>query len=252
MLEKTPAEYLLDYIDCHYKFIPCGVDVNELNRTYIYALRYGAEWGYRTVIIPITSDFCKSLCFDSDNRQIPVEKLREMRKEAMAASFSLPGTDTFEEEYNRKTSIMQNKAINIDAFEHAKHNGAAINCFSSFVKNGVVTKDLLIVQVPVAEAWNVFAWIPVGGKNGMPSNEVLTAVSKHWNELCGAVPAVLDCGVVEYFVPNGKPSNQAAFQIAREQFAICHERVLCLTRSHTLSELVDTLTKSCVWYLGWK
>ena len=106
--------------------------------------------------------------------------------------------------------------------------------------------------MPVSEPWKVFAWFPVGGINGAPSNEDLTLVSKHWNELCGAVPAVLGYGVVEYFVPNGRPSYETSLQIAREQFALCHERVLRLTRSHTLGELVDTLMKSCVWYLGWK
>ena len=62
---------------------------------------------------------------------------------------------------------------------------------------------------------------------------------------------VLGYGVAEFFVPNGFPGRQTALKIAREQFALCHERVLRLTRSHTLSELADTLTKSCVWYLGW-
>ena len=62
---------------------------------------------------------------------------------------------------------------------------------------------------------------------------------------------IFAAGAVEFFVPNGRPSREAAVQIAREQFALCHERVLRLTKTHTLAELVDTLTKSCVWYLGW-
>ena len=215
-------------------------------------MRYGSEWGYSTVIIPVTSELCDSLCFDKNNRQIPVEQLREMRKEAIAASANLSGVGNLSEDYNSKISIMEEKGIDIDAFEYSRQSGTMINCFSSFVKNGVTTKDLLLVQIPVTEPWNVFAWFPVGGTNRMPSNETLIAASKHWNELCGAVPAVLGGGVIEYFVPNGRPSREDAYQIAKEQFSICHERVLYLTRSHTLSELVDTLTKSCVWYLGWK
>ena len=249
---KTPAEYIEEYSDCHYKFIPCGTDVNELNKKYIYSLRFGTEWGYSTVIVPVTSELCNSLCLDSEGRQIPAEQLREARKAAIAQAGNLPGAEIFDEDYGLKTSIMAKKGISIDVFENARHNGIAINCFSSFVRNGVTTKDVIIVQIPVTEPWNVFAWFPVGEKNGMPTNEKLIIASRHWNELCGAVPAVLDCGVVEYFVPNGKPSYDAALQIAHEQFAICHERVLCLTRSHTLGELVDSLTKSCVWYLGWK
>ena len=250
--EKNPAECIVQYVDCHYKFLPCGVDVNELNRKYLYGLQYGLDWGYTTVIIPITAEFSQHLCFDENNRQYAVDELREMRRDSIAAAAEIAGTDMLSSSYINKTSIIAKRGVDIDAFERAKYNGATINCFSSFVKNGVTTKDLLLLQVPVAEPWKVFSWLPVGDINGAPSNEMLMTASKHWYELCGAVPAVLDCGVIEYFVPNGRPSYDTALQIAREQFAICHERVLCLTRSHTLSELVDSLTKSCVWYLGWK
>ena len=96
------------------------------------------------------------------------------------------------------------------------------------------------------------SWISCGGLANTPSDILLTTASKRWYALCGAVPAVLGYGEIEYFVPNGLPSRETAKQIAKEQFALCHQRVLRLTRSHTLSELTNTLTKSCVWYLGWK
>ena len=47
-------------------------------------------------------------------------------------------------------------------------------------------------------------------------------------------------------------SPEEALEIAKGHFAVCPERVLRLTKSHYLGELADTLTKSCVWYLGWK
>ena len=250
--EKSPAECITEYADCHYKYIPSGTDVNELNKKFIYGVHYGKEWGYSTVMIPVSEELAEQLCFDANGRQFGTDELRAMRREAVSNAAMISGTDDINSVYMQKTSVMARKGIKIDEFERARVKGSMINCFSSFVKNGVTTKDILIVQVPVTEPWNVFAWFPVGGINGMPSNESLIAASKHWNELCGAIPAVLDLGVVEYFVPNGRPSYDAALQIAREQFAICHERVLRLTQSHTLSELVDTLTRSCVWYLGWK
>ena len=203
-------------------------------------------------MIPVSPELSERLCFDRSGRPIGADALRAMRRETVAASSGISRTDEIDAVYAQKTSVMAQKGINIQEFEYSDNQGAVINCFSSFVKNGVTTKDILIFQVPVTEPWNVFAWFPVGGINGSPSNETLISASKHWNELCGAVPAVLGYGTVEYFVPNGRPSYDAALQIAREQFALCHERVLRLTRSHTLSELVDTLTKSCVWYLGWK
>ena len=249
---RTPAERLIEYADCHYKLIPAGTEIDLINRKYLYSLHYGKEWDYSTVLIPVSEELAETLCLDANGRQMASDVLRTMRKNALADCERISGTDELENVYVRKTAVMGSKGISIDEFEHNRAKGASITCFSSFTRNGVTTKDILIVQVPVSEPWKVFAWFPVGGINGAPSNEDLMAASKHWYELCGAVPAVLGYSVVEYFVPNGRPSYETSLRIAREQFALCHERVLRLTHSHTLSELVDTLMKSCVWYLGWK
>ena len=53
-------------------------------------------------------------------------------------------------------------------------------------------------------------------------------------------------------IANFYPDLEEALEIAKGHFAVCPERVLRLTKSHCLGELADTLTKSCVWYLGWK
>ncbi len=248
---KSPAELLVDYMDCHYKLIPAGTDINDINHKYLYALRYGAEWGYSTVMIPVSGELSDRICLDENGRAYSVESLREIRKNRLAMSDRLD-TRVIEDRYAQKTAVIASKGISIEDFENAGIPGVAINCFSSFVKNGFSTCDLLIAQVPVSEPWQLFAWMRTGGINGSPSDEELMAASKSWYDLCGAVPAVIGYGSVEYFVPNGKPTPEMALKIAREQFAICHERVLRLTRSHSLGELVNTLTKSCVWYLGWK
>ncbi len=250
-IQKDPAELLIEYTDCHYKLIASGTDINDLNRKFLYALHYGTEWGYSTVMIPVSQKLADKLCLDENGTPVSTEQLRHTRKQALSQAIDLPG-NIIDEKYRQKTAVMASKGIDINEFEHADIPGAAINCFSSFVKNGLTTRDLLLVQVPVSKPWQVFAWLPVGGAEGMPSNEELMTASKEWYEICGAVPAVLDYATVEYFVPNGRPSYDDALRIARGHFALCHERVLRLTRSHTLSELVNTLTKSCVWYLGWK
>ena len=243
---------LIEYADCQYKLIPTGTNINELNRKYIYSLNYANEWGFSTVILPVLDELANRLCFDQSGNLIEMDRLRDMRRDAMARLAVISGTDDINEIYRQKTDVIANKGISIDRFEQSDDQGTAINCFSTFVKKGVTVCDVLIAMVPSADPWNVFAWFPVGGFDGMPTNDKLTAASKHWYQLCGAVPAVISYNTIEYFVPNGKPTYDAALQIAREQFAVCHERVLRLTRSHSLGELVNTLMKSCVWYLGWR
>jgi hypothetical protein len=244
---RSPAEKLAEYADCRSKFIPAGTDIAEVNRKYQYALHYGAEWGYSTVILPVSQELADALCGDS----AVVGAVRSARMMTLERPAQTADPGELERLYARKTAVIEKNGISVGQFENAEVEGAAINCFSSFVRNGKTTRNLLLLQVPVSEPWRVFEWIPVGGIAGVPSNDLLTAASRQWFELCGAIPAVLGYGVAEFFVPNGFPGRQTALKIAREQFALCHERVLRLTRSHTLSELADTLTKSCVWYLGW-
>ena len=244
---RTPAERLAEYVDCRFKFIPAGTDVPEFNKKYQYAVQYGKEWGYTTVILPVSQELADALCGDPS----AVEAVRAARMLTLERPAHAADPGELDALYAQKTAVIARSGIRVEDFENADARGAAINCFSSFVRGGKTTGDLLLLQVPVSEPWRVFEWIPVGGIAGAPSNELLAAASKLWNGLCGAVPAVLGYGVAEFFVPNGMPDRQTALQIARGQFALCHERVLRLTRSHTLSELADTLTRSCVWYLGW-
>ncbi len=249
---RPPAERLTCYAGCHYKLIPAGTDVDSVNRTFIYSLRYGREWGFSTVMLPVSDALADGLCLDADGRPLGEECLRQTRRDAVECLQSLGDNGEIDALYDRKLSVILRGNIRADDFENAPVTGPAINCFSSFVSNKATTCDILMLQVPVSDPWNVFAWIPCGGLGKAPSNELLTIASRRWYDLCGAVPAVLGYGEIEYFVPNGLPSRETAARIARDQFALCHERVLRLSRSHTLGELTDTLTKSCVWYLGWK
>lgn len=244
---RTPAEKLSEYVDCRFKFISAGTDVTEFNKKYQTAVQYGKEWGYTTVILPVSQELADALC----RNPAAVEAVRAARMLTLERPAQTADPGELDALYGQKTAVIARNGISVEEFENAEANGAAINCFSSFVRSGKTTGDLLLLQVPVSEPWRVFEWIPVGGISGAPSNELLAAASKLWYGLCGAVPAVLGYGVAEFFVPNGMPDRQTALKIARGQFALCHERVLRLTRSHTLSELADTLTKSCVWYLGW-
>ena len=247
-----PAERLVQYLDCNYKLIPAGTDINEVNRIYLAALRYGVDWGISTIIVPVSEELADYLCNDGNGRPLDKERVRAERRIMLLQTNDAAGEAIVESLYHQKTEVMARRGVNIKSFENSDAQGGAVNCFSSFISKGQTICDLIVAQIPVKNPWEVFAWLPVGGINAAPSDNELIAVSKLWYDLCGAVPAVIGYGVVEYFVPRGKPSRETAQEIAKGHFAVCHERVLRLTKSRTLSELADTLAKSCVWYLGWR
>lgn len=245
------TERLVRYIDCRYKLIPQGTSITVVNKEYTEALRYGMEHGSTAVIVPV-SDKLAELFGKDGELDADIQLIRELRRALLWQINDSAGNIIIESAYYEKIGELSARGIDTNAFEHGAAEGAAVNSFHSFIANGKTSCEIIIAQIPTVKPWEVFIWLPVGGMNGAPSDNEFIAVSKLWNEMCGAVPAVINYGVVEYFVPQGKPSPQTAAEIAKGHFAMCPDRVFKMTRSHTLGELASTLTKSCVWYLDWK
>lgn len=243
-------ERIAEYMDCPCRLVPQGTGINEVNQKYLSVLRYGMEHGSTPVLIPATVQMFTYLC--GGMQSFNINDVRQSRRSLLWQLNDSAGDSIIEASYDEKAKYLVYKGLNMYDFENSAAQGVAVNCFSSFISGGKTNCDVVLAQVPTANPWEVFAWLPIGGLNGAPANNELVAVSKRWNELCGAVPAVIGYGVVEYFIPRGKPDRMTALEIAKGHFAICPERALCMTQSHTVSELADTLTKSCVWYLGWK
>ena len=251
-VRATATQLLQAYIDCPNRLIRSGADVNEINQRYLAGLKYGAEWGFSTVIIPVSQTLANYLYQAGHGQPLSIDRLRERRNAMLLEQDDVTGEAIIQSSYEQKISYMESRNIDVESFVKAQVQGKAINCFSSFVSQGKTVCDVIMAQIPTTNPWEVFIWLPIGGINGAPTDSELIAISKTWYNVCGAMPAVLDYGAVEYFVPHGKPSSEEALEIAKSHFAVCPERVLRFTKSHCLGELADTLTKSCVWYLGWK
>lgn len=246
---SAPSEQLAEYMDCPCRLIPQGTSINDVNQKYLSVLRYCMEHGSTPVLIPVTDRLVSYLC---GGMGLNINNVRQSRRSMLWEMNDSSGESLIASSYEEKAKYLVYKGLNMNDFENSGAQGVAVNCFSSFISGGKTNCDVLLAQLPTGNSWEAFVWLPVGGLNGAPENKDLVAVSKRWNELCGAVPAVIGYGVVEYFVPRGKPDRRTALEIAKGHFTICPERALCMTQSHTVSELADTLTKSCVWYLGWK
>ncbi len=249
---KLPIEQqLIRYIDCPYKLIPQGTPVADVNKEYTSAMRYGAEHGCTPVLVPVTENLVNILGRDGE-MNADIELIRELRRALLWQINDSAGDIIIESAYYERMSELASKGIDTSAIENGSAQGASVNAFHSFVTDGRTSCAVILVQIPTVNPWEVFIWLPVGGANGAPSDNELICISRLWHEMCGAIPSVINFGAIEYFIPRGKPDSQTAAEIAKGHFAMCPDRVMNMTRSHTLGELADTLTKSCVWYLGWK
>ena len=109
-------------------------------------------------------------------------------------------------------------------------------------------RDIMIVEVPVHEPWQVFAYIPMGGWNECPDFREQMAVAKHWHEKYGAVIAGISNDTIEYVLPH--PVSEAeAKELAKEQFAYCADNIYQGFDNIATRALANT--KATVWYFWW-
>lgn len=244
-------QQLIRYIDCPYKLIPQNALIADVNKEYTAAMRYGTAHGCTPVLVPVTENLVNLLGRDGE-MNADIELIRELRRALLWQINDSAGEIIIESAYYERISELAANSIDTVALETGSAQGLSVNAFHSFVSEGRTVCPVILAQLPTVNPWEVFVWLPVGGTNGIPSDNELICASKLWHEMCGAIPSVISFGAIEYFIPRGRPDPQTAAQIARGHFAMCPDRVLRMTRSRTIGELADTLTKSCVWYLGWK
>lgn len=107
--------------------------------------------------------------------------------------------------------------------------------------------DVMLVEVPVKNPWQVFAYLPMGGWNECPDAEEQMAVAKYWFEKYGAVIAGISSDTIVYALP--QPVTKDTLKLAEEQFAYCPDIV---DQGYgNLATLADANKESTVWNFWW-
>lgn len=112
------------------------------------------------------------------------------------------------------------------------------------------TFPLLLLSVPVKNPWEVFAYVPFGGWDDCPSAEDLTAVSRHWFEQYGAVPAVVSRDMLEFTLPH-PPSPGRIPELVREHLAFCPSLLNHGPPERIAADLAETVAVSDHWLFRW-
>ncbi|NPD82281.1 DUF4253 domain-containing protein [Prevotella sp. PINT] len=107
--------------------------------------------------------------------------------------------------------------------------------------------DILLVEVPVKNPWQIFAYLPMGGWNECPDAEEQMAVAKYWFEKYGAVVAAMSSDTIGYVLP--QPVTKDTLELAEEQFAYCPD---IIDQGYgSLATLADADKESTVWNFWW-
>ena len=121
-----------------------------------------------------------------------------------------------------------------------EENTAAINHFE--FSEGTL---LYLVEVPVKEPWQVFAYIPMGGWNECPDAEEHMAIAKYWYQKYGAAVACISSDTIQYCL--SQPIGGNTMPLAEEHLGYCED----ILQGDNLTSLASLIKRSTIWYFWW-
>ena len=211
---------------------------DKIKQLWLDAYEKGKANGYCPVLLEI--DDCFFDCLDEKSEWFDKAKFSEWQSDVLSSNldggqaFLRKRFDAVKEDWNDE------KEWNIKVVG-SDENIPPINDFG--ISDG---SNVYLVEVPVKEPWQVFAYIPVGDWNECPAAEEHMAVAKYWNEKYGAVVAHISNDMIQYYLP--EPVKGDTMPLAEEHMGYCDDTVF---QGENLTSLAAELKKSTVWCFWW-
>ena len=247
---EEQVEQLKKYLGCPCTYYPASGSSNVLLSDFAQARARGKKEGFVPMLVAVDELLLESLSFSYEGKS-PEQARQELLDFPLEPGEALL-KKWFDEAKEGWKEYDPEFYANWDAHVIGEvAGGEGINRFLSLCDNtGKQTIPVALVEIPVKNPWEVFAWLPFGGWNECPAPEEHMAVAKYWFEKFGAVPALMTPDVLEYTLPfdTSVPSWQALY-LAKEQYAYCNDIVD--QGVETIGRLADGLAKSHYWYFWW-
>lgn len=236
------AQTIMDFMGCECEFVPAGKSVKTITKTYKKLAEEGKKEGFTPIIVAATdilAEYLSDIKNDLGEGKTPADHRNELLtakpadyKKWLSKSIKLMDESGMldDDEYEDYDDEYDEEEENED------HE------FGGFSDDD----DLILAKIPTTRPWEVFAWVPFGGWNECPAPDMMMAVSKHWYEKYGAVPAAISHDALEFSTETVDIKH--AKQLAKEHCAFCPELIM---EGGCLGEIIGALTKSTVWFFWW-
>ena len=264
------------YLDCPYEYIPQGAEYNEIAKMFDAAVAEGKEQGYFPVLIATNEANMPQSFYDNvdisdileDNvdyeggvmtvkedfslDEETLQTLREYRVKLIAEWQESDAEEFLQERIEESTEFDEEFDIQEEwdgdeiTFEDIRQ-GVSI----PFDFQTEKSYEMLLAKIPAAEPWQIAAWLPMGGWNECPPPKDLLAMAKRWYEKYGAVIGSISSDELEFRVSNPTSDFDEAYELAKEQYYFCQDRVEQYAGDYNLKTLANGLTKSSYWYFWW-
>lgn len=214
------------------------VPVAEIKQVWLDAYEKGKQEGFCPVLLEVDECFYDSL--DDKSEWFDNTKFHEWQSAMLRAdhnnghAFLRKRFEAIKEDYGNSDDWEKNVVGTDEAFPSIDDFG---------IGNG---SNVYLVEIPVKEPWQVFAYIPMGDWNECPYAEEHMAVAKYWYEKYGAVVAHISNDMIQYYLP--QPVKGETMPLAEEHMGYCDDSVF---QGENLTSLAAEIKKSTVWCFWW-
>lgn len=247
------TQEIIQKVNCPHQVFSEKCTMEEVNRAYEKALKRGQKEGFVPVLVPSDETFAEWLSILEDEEYSKEELLKqpcdngaEILKERYQEY-----TEEYVEDFGDGAKEGDGEFL-LSELMGEKENGEELLYLTSFRKYSEPgIEETILFEIPVDMPWKVISYLPMGGWNECPDNKEMMAICRYWYEQYGAMPAVISHDTLEFVVRNRITEDSKAWELAKEQYAFCPDRVDQCTASYTIGELADCISKSTVWYFWW-
>lgn len=247
---KEITQHIIKRVNCPYQVFSEDSSVEEVNRAYEQARARGAKEGFVPVLVPCDDTFAEWFDILEEESYSIEESLRQPHdngEEILKERY-----DEYLDDYYQDFGLEGEEQFTLEKFMGEKKDGDQINRLDAFVKyRGEGIEETILFEIPVDQPWQVIAYLPMGGWNECPDEQEMMAICRYWYEEYGAEPAYVSHDELEFIVPEPIADEEKAWELAKQHYAFSPDRVDQCTRSYTVGEVADCLSKSRVWYFWW-
>lgn len=246
-MDNERIRALETYLGCPCRYFPAADNAGAVLAAYREARARGAREGFTPILLV---DDAQGNLLENILDTASTEEAAAYRKKLLERT--LPdGAAWFQEQLAEQKEMWAEDGVSWDEAELmgeiTDSEAATAFCgYENFGGKGIL--PVLLAEIPTANPWEVFAWVPFGGWNECPDPEGQMTAAKYWYEKYGAVPALISADVLEYDLPAPVPEADA-LSLAWEQYAFCSDIVD--QGVETVGALAGTLKKSTVWFFWW-